>query len=281
MIKIVGDEAWERATRRGWSHDGFEDFQCQRQPLLGEFLKQLRSWVVRRPDKVIVPSRFLKRYVAGWGVPEQKCAVIYNAVDENAAEETLASGVPISLPEAFHGKVRLITIGRLIPLRNLDAVLRAVAKLPAVSLTIAGDGPSRSELEGETLRLGLNKRVWFVGVLPHHDVQSLLRQHDIFILASSHEGFPHSVLEAMQAGLAVVATAVGGIPELLNHGKDGILVKLDDDTFLDALKQLAQDSAFRMSLALNARLAVKESFSCNRMTVQTESVLLTLKGDQH
>ena len=79
--KIVGDWAWERATNKGWVEDSFEEFQERKYRLKVEFLKTLRSVCARRADTVIVPSRFLARAVANWGVPEKKIAVIYNSVD--------------------------------------------------------------------------------------------------------------------------------------------------------------------------------------------------------
>ncbi len=281
VIKVVGDEAWERAIRRGWSHNGFEDFQRRRQPILGEVLKGLRSWAVSRAGRVITPSQYLRRFIVGWGVPEYRCTVVYNAADENETDQSISPGRPISLPEAFHGKVCLITAGRLVPWKGIDLIIRVLPNLPEAVLTVVGDGPCRQQLEALTKSEGVSDRVWFVGSVSKAVLRALLQKHDIFVLASSYEGLPHIILEAMRSGLAVVATAVGGIPEVLRGGKDGILVRSNDGTLLDALKQLVEDSAFRMILATNARLAAKESFNCNRMTMQTESVLLTPKGDRH
>jgi len=281
VIKVVGDEAWEIATRRRWTHDGFEDFQCQRQRMLGEVLKGLRSWALRRADKVIAPSQYLSRFVVGWGVPEHKCTVIYNAVEENEIDQTISPGKPIFLPETFDKKVRLITAGRLVPWKGVDLIIRVLPNLPGAVLTVVGDGPCRQQLEALAKLEGVSDRVWFVGAVSRVVLRSLFQKHDIFVLASSYEGLPHIILEAMQAGLAVVATAVGGTREVLHNGKDGMLVEPKEDSLSSVLKQLVQDKTFRVDLASQARSFVKEFFSCNDMIEQTQTVLLTLKGDQH
>jgi glycosyltransferase involved in cell wall biosynthesis len=280
VIKVVGDEAWERATHRGWSHDGFEDFQWRRQPMLGKLLKQLRSWVMRRTDKVIVPSRYLKRFVVGWGVPEKKCPVIYNAVDQNETELTISPRGAISLPETFDAKVRLITAGRLVPWKDVDLIIRLLSNLPDAVLTVVGDGPCRQQLEALSKSQRVSERVWFVGAVSKAVLRSLFQKHDIFVLASSYEGLPHIILEAMQAGLAVVATAVGGTPEVLQNGKDGVLVEPKDDSLAKALKQLIENRTSRVDLSSHARSTVKKFFSSDGMIEQTESVLLSLVSDR-
>lgn len=271
VMKVVGDQAWERARGRGWTRDGFEDFQRRRQSWIAEVLRWLHTWAVRRADKVIVPSQYLKRFVMGWGVPKKRCVVIYNAVEEDV-EEAVPAGMP-TLPESFNDKVRLITVGRLIPLRNVDLLLRAIAQLPDTVLTIVGDGPCRAEWEAEAKRLGLEQRVWFTGKQPHKVVQHLLRQHDVFVLASSHEGFPHSVLEAMQAGLPVVATAVGGTPEVVRDGENGILVPPGNaDALYKALKHRIDSSAILRNPEMQQDL---RRFGLNPMVEETERVLLS------
>jgi len=236
---------------------------------------------VRRADKVIAPSQYLSRFVVGWGVPEHKCTVIYNAVEENEIDQTISPGKPIFLPETFDKKVRLITAGRLIPWKGVDLVIRVLPNLPGAVLTVVGDGPCRQQLEALAKLEGVSARVWFVGAVSRVVLRSLFQKHDIFVLASAYEGLPHIILEAMQAGLAVVATAVGGTREVLHNGKDGMLVEPKEDSLSTVLKQLVQDKTFRVDLASHARSFVKEFFSCNDMIEQTQTVLLTLKGDQH
>jgi glycosyltransferase involved in cell wall biosynthesis len=272
VMKIVGDEAWERATRKGWTQDNFEDFQSKRQKLPAELNKRLRSWTVRRANKVIVPSEYLKRYVTGWGVAENRCVVVYNAVqveEQDNAAINPENGI-LTTEKVTH----IITIGRLIPLRNLPLILEALVHLPETTLTVVGDGPCLSDWIEEANRLNLQERVRFIGAQQHGVVQKLLRQHDIFVLASSHEGFPHSILEAMAEGLVVVATAVGGTPEIIEDGVNGLLVPVNDRHALrQALRLVAEDLELRRALARGGRSTVETKFSPRVMVDKTEVLL--------
>ncbi|WP_334110163.1 glycosyltransferase family 4 protein [Thermodesulfitimonas autotrophica] len=271
VVKIVGDEAWERATRKGWTRDGFEEFQSKRQPWPAELNKWQRAWAIGQADRVIVPSRYLKRIVTQWGIPEERCAVVYNAVQTENSENTTC---PENGPAIFQGKLRLVTVGRLIPLRNLPLILQAIARLPETTLTVIGDGPCFTEWLNQTEKLGLKNRVRFLGSQPSTAVRKLLRHHDIFVLASSHEGFPHSVLEAMEAELAVVATAVGGTPEVVEDGQNGLLVPPNDEEALyQALARLTNDTKLRNRLAQKGRKTVEAKFTTETMINKTEAVL--------
>ncbi|MBO9362739.1 MAG: glycosyltransferase family 4 protein, partial [Thermoflexus sp.] len=126
VMKVVGDLAWERATGRGWTADDFETFQRRRYGLWIELLKALRSWWTRRADRVIVPSRYLARWVVGWGVPAEKIVVIYNAVEPVDGVEPLP--VPLKTP------IKAVTVGRLIPLKRVDGLLEALKELPDLGL---------------------------------------------------------------------------------------------------------------------------------------------------
>ena len=125
-------------------------------------------------------------------------------------------------------EVRLICVGRLVASKNHAGILRSLAELHRrgmrASLTIVGDGPSRDELGALTAQLRLEEQVVFLGERP--DVEAILAEHDIFVSSSLREGMPISILEAMAAGLPVVAFDVGGTGELIQDGEAGLLVPL-------------------------------------------------------
>lgn len=271
VMKIVGDEAWERATRKGWTQDNFEDFQSKRQKLPAELNKRLRSWTVRRANKVIVPSEYLKRYVTGWGVAENRCMVIYNAAQFE--EQNEVSSATQNRPAA-EKVTRLITVGRLVPWKHVDLILAAISDLAHVSLMVVGEGPCREEWEQQAGTFGISGRVSFIGSVQKEEMAPLLRQHDIFVLASSYEGLPHIVLEAMAEGLAVVATAVGGTPEILEDGLNGLLIPANDrHTLQQALQRLTEDFELRRALARGGRSTVETKFSPRVMVDKTEVLL--------
>lgn len=264
--KVVGDLAWERATGWRWTKDNFEDFQRKRYDLRIEFLKVLRTWWIRRAKKVIVPSRYLARWVARLGVPAEKIVVIYNAV--KIPNDIRPTEVPLQTP------IKVVTVGRLIALKRVDRIMKAVARLDGVGLVIIGDGPERASLEKLSQELGVAKRVYFAGQKSREETLSLMAGCDLFILNSTHEGLPHVVVEAMSIGLPVIATDVGGTSEVVEHRKNGILIPPDDENALrDALQELIHNPELRRELALQGQKVIQERFGLERMIEKTEEVL--------
>jgi glycosyltransferase involved in cell wall biosynthesis len=266
VMKVVGDLAWERATARGWTHDGFETFQEKRYDFTIELLKRLRAWWTRQADKVIVPSRYLARWVARWGVPEERIAVIYNAL------EPMNGTAPAPVP--LRASVKAVTVGRLIPLKRVDQVLEAVGKTPGLGLVVVGDGPERAGLERIAGSLGLADRVWFAGACSHVETLGLMAACDLLILNSTHEGLPHVVLEAMALGLPVVATAVGGTPEVVRDGETGVLIPAEDESLSAVILRLVENQEQRKRFGDAASRWVCTHYTVERMVEQTEAILL-------
>lgn len=265
VMKVVGDLAWERATARGWTHDGFEEFQQKRHGLRVEVLKRLRAWWTGRTDRVIVPSRYLARWVAGWGAPEEKIVVIYNAVEP--AKATCPAPLPLKTP------VTAITVGRLVPHKRIDLILEAVSRIEDLGLVVVGDGPERGWLERIALDLGLKDQIFFAGQRERSEALAFMAACDLFLLNSTYEGLPHVVLEAMATGLPVVATAVGGTPEVVRDGETGLLVGLEDGALEEAVRRLVLDPETRCRLGERAQAFVAQMASVEVMLKETETLL--------
>jgi glycosyltransferase involved in cell wall biosynthesis len=173
------------------------------------------------------------------------------------------NGVALDGPSRRHADVRpvtLLSVGRLRAPKDFTTLVRAVAALPDVRLRIAGDGPDRAALEAEIARLGLWGAIELLG--ERSDVADLLAGADVFVLSSDSEGLPMSVLEAMAAGLPVVATAVGGLSELVRDGETGRLVPpRRPDALADALGPLVADAALRERLGAAGRRHAEAAFS--------------------
>lgn len=270
VMKIVGDEAWERSVRKGWTKDGFEEFQCNRQSWQAELLKRLRSWYVKQAEKIITPSEYLKRTVIGWGVSEGKCVVIYNAV-EVQPQPSKALTLPLNFR---NGQLRVVTVGRLVPWKGIDKIIRAIVTLPKVTLTVIGDGPCREEWETLARELGVAERVWFTGSLPKPLLHNLMSLHDVFVLASTYEGLPHIVVEAMLLNLPVIAVPAGGTAEVVQDGITGLLVAPEAEAIATALQCLSSDPDKRRRLAIAGHTFAQKRFSFTRMIEQTENILL-------
>jgi glycosyltransferase involved in cell wall biosynthesis len=263
--KVVGDLAWERATNRGWVRDGFEEFQKHCYGLKVEGLKALRAWWTRRASQVIVPSRYLADWVTRWGVPAETMAVIYNAVE--SFDGVRPAVVPLRTP------LKVVTVGRLVSLKCVDRVIKALISCPTVGLVIVGDGSERKRLEDLTNALGIADRVYFTGQVSHVETRRLMAACDFFVLNSTHEGLPHVVLEAMSLGLPVVATAVGGTPEVVCDGHNGRLIgPRDDDALVQVLAQLVSSPGERQRLARGAQQTVVQ-FGFQHLVEATEAVL--------
>jgi glycosyltransferase involved in cell wall biosynthesis len=265
VMKIVGDEAWERSVRRGWTKDNFEDFQQRCQSWQAELLKRHRSWVVRQANKVIVPSQYLANWVVKWGVPTEKIAVIYNAVEIPDKVEPLS--IPLKTP------VKAVTVGRLVPWKQVDGLIEALNEISELGLVVVGDGPERPRLERIAQELGVSGRVYFAGQRSKKETLSLMAACDLFVLNSTYEGLPHTVLEAMALGLPVIATAVGGTPEVVRDGETGLLIHSGNRALEKTLYALVTDEKTRRRLGEKAKKWVREHMSFQVMVTSTEKVL--------
>jgi glycosyltransferase involved in cell wall biosynthesis len=157
----------------------------------------------------------------------------------------------------------------------LDAAALVLGRAPDVEFVIAGNGPRRAELEALAVSRGIGPRVRFLGHAD--DVPGLLASSDLFVLASRSEAFPNSILEAMAAGLPIVATRVGGIVELVENQRTGVLVPPDDARALGhAMLDLIQWRSHAAALGRAARAEVASKYSFERMIAAFESIYLEL-----
>jgi glycosyltransferase involved in cell wall biosynthesis len=165
-------------------------------------------------------------------------------------------------------------VARFSPVKDHGLLLRAFTSLhPSTRLRLVGDGPLRQSCERLARELGIYNRVEFLG--NRDDVPTILAGSDVFVLASTFEMLPISVLEAMRAGLPIVATDVGGVSEAVVHGETGLLVPAGSATALaEALGQLAADRDLRLFLGRAGRRRFTEQFLYAQQEARTRSVYL-------
>ena len=192
-------------------------------------------------------------------VPARKITVIPNGIDLPAT--TAHSGIA--------GAPVITTVANLRHGKGHDVLLRAAADVlrrhPAARFNLVGDGPLRPELQREAQALGIADRVTFLG--HRDDVGEVLRASDVFAFPSLMEAFPNAVMEAMAMALPVVATNVGGIPELVTDGHNGRLVAPGDPAALArALNEVLDSPATAAALGSAAADTVRERYSFERMT---------------
>ncbi|MDQ0141603.1 glycosyltransferase involved in cell wall biosynthesis [Cupriavidus necator] len=230
------------------------------------------------------PRQRIAARVAEWLLAPLAARVICVAEAERQLARSLplpaqrVSVIPNGIPDTPHRADpqaplrRIVMVARFAPPKRQDAAIRAFARagLPACVLTLVGDGPQRHAMQQLAQQLAPG-RVEFAGNIT--DVPALLASAQAFVLASDHEGFPLSVLEAMRAGLAIVASDLPGIREQLANNRYGLLVNHDDEiAFSETLRRLADDSTLRTALGHGARQRWEQSYGLERMTEATWSV---------
>lgn len=196
-------------------------------------------------------------------------AMIPNGIHVAAYAE---AAVPREVWRSAHGfqpdETVYLCVGRLVVQKNHALLLRAFARSAEAHanarLAIIGEGEQRAALEAQAAALGIAARVRFLGI--RRDVPDAMAAADAFVLPSDYEGNPLSVMEAMAAGLPVVATAVGGVPELVEDGRHGFLVPAGDaDALAGAMSRLAADGGMRATMALHARERAAREFGVQQM----------------
>jgi glycosyltransferase involved in cell wall biosynthesis len=191
------------------------------------------------------PSRFLEGKMRAGRVFPDRLRWVPNYVDASAIEPKSAPGGAV------------MYAGRLSDEKGVDVLLEALARAPELRADVVGDGPARASLERLATSLGVDDRVRFRGRLAAVEVHDAMRGSAVVVVPSRwYENMPITVLEAFAAGLPVVASALGGIPELIEDGRDGVLVPPEDPMALaEALRTLASDPerAFGMGTAARAK----------------------------
>ena len=229
-------------------------------------LDRLNRMAQRRSSRVLANSSEVAQLVRGDGVRAQRVTVIPNFLEPEAfdplpesdrAAWRSARGIP-------DGAVLLGIVARLAPVKNHESLFRAVAKIgarfPALHLAVIGDGPGRGRLEALARELEVDDRIHFLGMVPHRP--NVNRHFDLVALSSLSEGFPNTIAEAMAAGRAVVATAVGGVTDVVLDGVTGVLVPpADDQALADALAGRLDDSAGTARMGMRAREVASERFA--------------------
>ena len=271
VIKIVGDQAWERCVRRRWIPSDMlvEAFQTHAGDARVRWQKRSRSRQVAAMDAVIVPSRYLKRMVSGWGVQPDRIHVIYNALPQPPRSPQPRSSMRADL--GWDDRPTLLTVGRLQPWKGIDHVISALEALPDIRLIVVGDGPDRARLE--RMAASITDRVVFTGVLPQARVHQLMAAADAFALYSGYEGLAHTLLESLQLGTPVLASDVGGNAEIVRHEENGLLVPHVD---VDALRSGIQRLLDRRAQYAAGAGSGLERFRFDVMVRQTDGLLRSL-----
>lgn len=219
----------------------------------------------RLADELVTIAQHTKSNLAKYeNYPKKKMGIIYNGIDLSAFSEPIhVIAKKASLEIAPESQI-VGMVARLDPVKNHGMLLRAFQKVasrfPDSRLLIVGDGPMRSDLESLAKTLEISKQVHFLG--SRQDIPELLKIMDIFVLSSFSEGMSITLLEAMAAGVPVVATDVGGNREVVAEGKNGFLVPNDDmEVLSQRLALLLRDQQVRSAMGKAGRQRAEAHFS--------------------
>jgi len=219
-------------------------------------------------DRFVTVSEDLRVWlIQTVGIPESKVTTIHNGVDTRlfSPGERSASRSSLGIDDTVFN---IGTVGRLDLVKDHKSLLQAFLPIaqsahPAC-LVIVGDGPMRRAIESLSCELGISEKVRLLG--ERHDIPKILKACDVFTLTSVAEGVSNTILEAMASGLPIVATKVGGNPELVDDGVNGYLVSARDVVGLTAAyKSYLYDPELRYQHGENARARAEQKFSLERM----------------
>jgi glycosyltransferase involved in cell wall biosynthesis len=251
------------ATPHGWNH------QRDAKEALYELVNQ---WIFPFCDQVAPLSEGLRKSLRGLPIRSGRLTVIENGVDVGEIE-----AVPPAPGGTDGDGFRIGFVGQLIPRKGLDVLLEALARLPpeAWRCDILGEGPARSHLEARAAALGLRERVRFPGF--RDDRIALMKRFDLFVLPSYVEGIPRVLMEAMAAGVPVVASDIAGVGDLVEDGATGRLFPAGDAAALGrAIADVMADPEGARKRAEAGRALIHARFSAERMARAYEALYQTM-----
>jgi glycosyltransferase involved in cell wall biosynthesis len=239
-------------------------------------------WKYRRASKVVCVSNCIRKLFLKWGLPPNQLTVIYEAVPAEShppraeARRRLHQASPVPLAGLLVG-----SIGALVGHKDHATLLRAAARVvprrPEVEFAIVGEGPLREHLVRLRRELKIEGKVHFLGFIDQ--AQRLLRAFDVFAMSSSMEGLGTIVLDAGLAGVPVVVTAAGGLPEITLNQQTGLVVPVGDASALaQAILRLLDDPALAVRLAEAARQRILADFSVPHMARQYAALYAEILG---
>jgi glycosyltransferase involved in cell wall biosynthesis len=237
-------------------------------------------WKHRQVDCFIAASEAIRRMLVSDGVPAERTVTVHEGID---VDHVLAAP-PVNVHQAFwlpHGSPVVGNVAALVPHKGqrhlIEAAHLVVRQVPDARFVILGEGELRDHLERQVRDYHLEKHVLLPGF--RTDVLGCIKGFDVFAMSSVTEGLGTSLLDAMACAKPIVATAAGGIPEVVADGVTGLLVApRDHHAMAQALVRLLGDGGLRQQMGEAGRARVSERFTVEKMVVETAAVYARLAG---
>lgn len=242
----------------------------------------LDSFALRRIDQVVAVSKGVINDLIKHGLREEKISVVYNGIKLSI----IANSFNISQVRSRYGMTNddfvIGTVGRLEKVKGhsylIEAMPSILKEIKHCKLIIVGDGPLEMDLRRLVEKLDLSKYVKFAGYI--NDIDSFLAMIDLFVLPSLSEGLPITLLEAMDSGKPVLASEVGGIPEVITDNDNGLLFpSADSSSISKAIKNMYQDQSLTKKMSAKGKYIVKEQHSSSSMAKQYSTIYSRLQSE--
>ena len=244
VAKVVSDPVWERALNKEETSLGVVEFNDSSINFKHKLQRVFLRWSLNRFNVITCPSIQLKHMIENWGV--------YKPI------EFIPNGVLLVSDKSTDSDFDLVTVSRLISLKNIDKMIRASAKTN-VSVAVVGSGPEEHKLK--KLATSLGAKVTFFGQLDKREVDKILLRSKIYLNLSDHEGLSFSLLEAMSSGLPSIVSNIEGNTNVISDGQNGIVVNAkDENQLIDAIKTLMDSPSDRLKLGRASRLKIESQY---------------------
>ena len=235
--------------------------------ILHRLLKPVNKRIWRQAERVIANSQGLKQ-LASKTSPDQAIGVICNGIDIKRFKPDRAA-------KLSSNGLRLLSVSRLIGRKGLDCLIDAVSRIKdtGVQLDIVGTGSIERQLKQLAKKREVHDRIHFHGYRSNSELVRLYNSADIFVQSSLSESINMALLEAMSCGLPIVASRVGGVPEIIQNGKNGILTNSgDSQDMAKAIRSLIDDPSLRSRISENNLAMIREKFGWNRVAERYQAV---------
>ena len=244
VAKIVSDPVWDRALNKNENPLGVVEFNSSSLNFKHKLQRLFLRWSLNRFNVVTCPSIQLKNIIENWGV--------YRPI------EFIPNGVLLVTDKSADSDFDLVTVSRLISLKNIDKMIRASLKTN-VSVAVVGSGPEEYNLR--KLATSLGAKVTFFGQLDKNEINKILLRSKIYLNLSDHEGLSFSLLEAMSSGLPSIVSNIEGNMNVITDGRNGIVVNAkDENQLINAIKTLIDSPSDRLKFGQAARLKIESEY---------------------
>jgi glycosyltransferase involved in cell wall biosynthesis len=279
VIKNVSDFTYEFSVRHGWipADVTIDQFQTlEPKPWRVNLLWAVQRWYTQRATLVLAPSNYSASLPIGWGIPKEKVRVVYNAVGLERFQH-LPPKAQLRQELGWGDEPHLLAVSRLAPWKHFDQIIAAFAdvqkRLPNAHLTLIGGGPQWAYLQACAAPFG--NAITMTGALPVESVYRYLRAADVYVQYSTYEGLPHTAVEAFVAGTPVVLSTVGGNPEVVTAGENGLLVPPGNPPlFANAICQLLENPPLQEHFVQAGKATAHAKFNWSLLVEQTEGVII-------